>query len=65
MTTELIILLSLAMFIIVGAFKSPPTAFKDSGPRLGARIETQIETAPNFTDLSQSKGLADPVSWKK
>lgn len=63
MTTELVILLSITMFIILGAFKAPPEAFKNAGPRLGARLEIQIETAPGFQQLSRSKGLANPVHW--
>ena len=51
MTTELVLLLGLFVFILGGAFlgdKGPRKVFEDAAPRLGARIEQQITIGNRF-----------------
>jgi hypothetical protein len=49
MTIEYVLLLFAAFFIGLKVFISAPaTAFKDSGPRLGSRIEKQLATGSGF-----------------
>ena len=49
MTVEYVLLLFATFFIGLKLFASAPTkAFIDSGPRLGARVERQLETGGNF-----------------
>jgi len=54
MSTELTILLSLTAFILVGAFAGedslPRKAFVNAGPKLGTRIERQLDTAAGFQE---------------
>lgn len=61
MTTELVVLLTLLMIVIVGVFKTPTQTFEEAGPKLGMRIEKHLETGAGFTALSQSK--PNPVTW--
>ncbi len=61
MTTELVVLLTLLMIVIVGVFKTPTRTFDEAGPKLGMRIEKQLETGAGFTVISQSK--PNPVTW--
>lgn len=63
MVTELIIILTL-FFIVAGVFVGKlQTTFKDSAPKLGARIEKQIETGSGFSEASQDG--RNPILWKK
>ena len=51
MTTELVLLLAIFAFMTGGIFfgdKGPIQVFKDSGPRLGARLEQNIATGRLF-----------------
>jgi hypothetical protein len=49
MTIEYVLLLFAVFFIGLKAFMSAPAeAFKQSGPRLGARIEQQLATGDGF-----------------
>jgi hypothetical protein len=51
MIVEYILLIGLFVFIFMGAFtgdKGPVRVFKDSGPRLGARVEQQLSTGQAF-----------------
>lgn len=51
MTIEYILLFGLFAFILVGAFsgnKGPVNVFKDSAPRLGARMEQHISVGHSF-----------------
>ncbi|HEX7674717.1 MAG TPA: hypothetical protein VF412_11135 [Bdellovibrio sp.] len=49
MTVEYVLLMVAAIFIGLKLFVSAPTkAFINSGPRLGARVERQLETGGNF-----------------
>ena len=62
MTTELVLLLSMFVFIVLGGFlgdNGPRNTFNKSGPRLGARIERDIATGTGFNDRE-----GKPVGWK-
>lgn len=51
MTTEYILLLGLFVYLLMGAFlgeKGPNNIFKQSAPRLGARVEQQLSTGFAF-----------------
>ena len=51
MIVEYILLIGLFVFILMGAFsgdKGPAQVFKDSAPRLGARVEQQLSTGQAF-----------------
>ncbi|QDK36202.1 hypothetical protein [Bdellovibrio sp. NC01] len=53
MTVEYVLLLFAVFFIGLKVFISAPAkAFKESGPRMGARVEMQLETGGGF----QTKG---------
>lgn len=59
MTTEYILLLALYTFLVLGAFlgdKGPLAAFKDAGPRLGARVERNIATGTQFNKSPKAGG---------
>jgi len=65
MTVELVLLLSLYAFLLLGAFlgeTGPIETFKKSGPRLGARVERNISVGDGFRN-SASDGQA--VRWVK
>ena len=64
MTTELVLLLSLYAFIIIGVFlgdSGPIETFKKSGPRLGARIERNLATGWGFRKATDK----DKINWIK
>lgn len=61
MTTELVILLTLFVIVIVGVFKTPANTFEKAGPKLGMRIEKQLETGVDFS--AKTQGTPNPVSW--
>lgn len=63
MTTELVILLTLFAIVIAGVFRTPAETFQNAGPKLGMRIEKQIETGVGFT--SSTRGTPNPVQWGK
>ena len=51
MIVEYILLIGLFVFVLMGAFqgdKGPTQVFKDSAPRLGARVEQQLSTGQAF-----------------
>ena len=57
MTTELVLLLCLSVFVSAGAFfgeKGPKKVFESSAPRLGARLEQNLSIGHEFQvrDLS-------------
>ena len=57
MTIEVILIMALSVFITLGAFfgnSGPETTFKNSGPRLGARIERNVQTGHGFQVLDDS-----------
>ena len=60
MTLELVLLVTLFVFFIMGALTSTPMkTFGDYGPRLGARIEKQLVTGDGF------KHQGTGVEWKR
>ena len=61
MTTELVLLLTIFMFVVIGIFKTPTKTFEEAGPRLGIRIEKQIETGQGFNKKSLETPF--PISW--
>ena len=64
MTTEVVLLLSIFAFMILGAFLGdlgPIATFKKSAPRLAARIERNIGTGDGFRS---STGAGEGISWK-
>lgn len=63
MTTELILLLTVFVFVIAGVVKTPTKSFEEAGPRLGMRLEKQIETGTEFT--FKSLNHANPVEWRE
>ena len=53
MTIEYVLLLIAVFFIGLKFFMTAPTeAFKNSGPRLAARVEQQLSTGNGFVDKS-------------
>lgn len=61
MTTELVLLLSLALFIIGGVFKSPPEVFREAAPNLGARVEVHLTTGSKF--IEKARKSPQPIGW--
>lgn len=64
MTVELVLLLGLYAFLLIGAFlgdMGPIETFKKSGPRLAARIERSISTGDGFRSSTDNEG----VNWVK
>ena len=62
MTTELVLLLGIYAFILLGVFlgdSGPMATFKNSAPRLAARIERDISTGRGFL----KEGA--PIPWQK
>lgn len=52
MTTEVVLLLGIFVFLVGGLFfgeKGPIRVFEKSGPRLAARVEKQITIGRTFT----------------
>jgi hypothetical protein len=50
MTIEYVLLLTAMTMLVLKIFISAPSeAFKKSGPKMGARIERQLETGSGFT----------------
>lgn len=63
MTTELILLMSMFVFILLGGFvgnKGPRVTFNQSAPRLAGRIERDLATGGGFQDGRTKQGIA----WK-
>lgn len=63
MTTELVLLLGLFVFILGGAFlgdKGPRKVFEEAAPKLGARVEQHIVIGHRFPFENGKK-----VNWKK
>jgi hypothetical protein len=64
MTVELVLLLGLYAFLLLGAFlgdTGPIATFQKSGPRLGARIERNVSTGDGFRQSNDGQG----VNWIK
>lgn len=64
MTTELVILLTVFMIVVVGIFKLPAQSFEQAGPKLGMRLEKQIETGYGFSSRTQN-ATGRSISWSK
>jgi hypothetical protein len=63
MTTELILLLGLFVFILGGAFlgeRGPRKVFEDAAPKLGARVERNITFGHRFPARD-----GRPVEWRR
>ena len=64
MTVEVVLLLGLYAFVVLGAFLGdlgPLETFRKSGPRLGARIERNVSTGDGFRTSNDGLG----VNWIK
>ncbi len=65
MTTELILLIGLFAFILLGSFLNQNSGmeavFKKSAPRLGARIEKHLETGSGFPDSWEKPPVKPPT----
>lgn len=60
MTTELVLILGLYAFIVLGVFlgdMGPIETFKKSAPRLGARIERNVSIGDGFRNSSDGNGV--------
>lgn len=63
MTTELVLILGLYAFILMGVFfgdMGPIATFNKSAPRLAARIERNVTIGNDFTKNDQSLGWLAP-----
>lgn len=63
MTTELVLLLSMFVFIVLGGFigeGGPRRTFEESGPKLGARIERDISTGAGFKGKNATQPWVAP-----
>lgn len=59
MTTELVLILGLYAFILMGVFfgdMGPIATFNKSAPRLAARIERNVTTGRGFTQNEKAIG---------
>lgn len=57
MTTELVLLLSMFVFIVLGGFigdNGPRNTFRQSGPRLAARLERDLQTGEGFNGVNKA-----------
>ncbi len=64
MTVELVLLLGIYAFIVLGVFlgdMGPIATFKKSAPRLGARIERNVSVGDGFRQSKDGQG----VHWIK
>lgn len=64
MTVELVLLLSIFGFMIIGVFLGPLgpiETFKKASPRLAARVERNLSVGDGFRKSKDGKG----VSWIK
>jgi hypothetical protein len=54
MTIEYVLLLTAMTMLVLKIFISAPSdAFRKSGPKMGARVERQLETGGGFTPKGQ------------
>lgn len=63
MTTELVLIIGLYAFILMGVFfgdSGPMATFKKSAPRLAARIERNLTTGKGFSENDTSLGWVSP-----
>lgn len=60
MTVELVLLLGIYVFMVIGAFLGPSgpiTTFRNSAPRLAARVERNISVGDGFRTSKDSNGV--------
>jgi hypothetical protein len=60
MTVELVLLLGVYAFIIMGAFlgdSGPVATFKSAGPRLAARLERNLSVGDGFRVSKDNQGV--------
>ena len=65
MTTEVVLLLGIFVFLVGGLFfrdKGPIKVFESSGPRLAARVENQISTGRGFKVRGTNNQWLAPTS---
>lgn len=65
MTVELVLLLGIYAFMVIGAFLGefgPVETFRKSAPRLAARVERNLSTGDGFRASAKD---GKPVSWQK
>lgn len=63
MSVEYILLLSLFVFIVMGALiTGPQNSFTNAGPRLGARVEQHLITGEGF-GKTEGNGVS-PLKWQ-
>lgn len=58
MTIEAVLLLAIYAFVLLGVFLGPSgplETFKNSGPRLAARVERNIATGIGFKTLGENR----------
>ncbi len=61
MTAEYVLVLALfVMFVMSALITGPHNAFKDAGPKLGARVEKQLATGEGFLVQNGRK-----VQWEQ
>ena len=63
MTTELIILLILSLFIWPAISTTPRNTFINAGAYLGGRIERQLDTGAGFQEKAFHRRDGDPLHW--
>jgi hypothetical protein len=60
MTTELVLLLGIYAFLLLGAFLGdlgPIQTFKKSAPRLAARVERDVSVGDGFRQSKDGQGI--------
>lgn len=63
MTVEYVLLLSLFVFLLMGALTSTPErSFNNAGPKLGARVEKHLTTGEEF--MTKIGGGRPAVKWE-
>lgn len=63
MTVEYVLLISLFVFLVMGALTSTPQrSFDNAGPKLGARVEKHLTTGEGFGPRNGSK--VTPLDWE-
>jgi hypothetical protein len=65
MSTELLIILMVLVFFLFPVFMKtgPKQVFAENAPKLGARMERQIETGAGFTNATLDRGLDNAIQW--
>lgn len=62
MTVEYILLISLFVFLVMGALTgTPQRSFENAAPKMGARVEKHLESGEEFMS---KKGSGAAVPWE-